>query len=85
MNKIVIALGVVLLIGGVVATTYTTTVFNPEPPCGTPCYPALQVPTTINPYVFEGALFAVLGGLLMGVGLFIPSHTNQTETVSPTI
>lgn len=84
MNKLVIALGVVLIIASVVAITYTTTVVNPQGPCGTPCYPALQVPTTVNPYTSEGALFAVVGGLLMGVGFFIPTRTNQTGTTSPT-
>jgi len=85
MNKVVIALGVVLLISGVVAITYTTTVVNPEPPCGyPPCHPALQVPTTIDPYTSEGALLAVLGALLMGVGFFIQTRTNQTGTISPT-
>jgi uncharacterized membrane-anchored protein len=85
MNKIVITLGGVLLIASVVAITYTTTEVNPEPPCGyPPCYPALQVPAPINPYVSEGTLLALLGALLMGVGFFISTRTNQTGTISPT-
>jgi len=75
MNKALIALGAVLLVVSVIAITYTTTVVNPEPPCGyPPCYPALQLPTTINPYASDGILLAVISLTMMVIGYFIRPH-----------
>ena len=66
MNKIVIALGAVLLIVSVIAITYTTTGLNlPKTPCGFGC---LNGTVTVNPYASDGILLAMVALATMGIG-----------------
>jgi fumarate reductase subunit C len=72
MNKPIIGLGVILLVVALPASIYSTTTYVPY--ANAPVNSALLQEKTSQPYLTEGLILALVGIIIIVVGLIFPSR-----------